>query len=186
MSTPWTSTAFGRPIHSLRLLTGAAVPMLLAVGLTGCAIENAAPATEATLWPLPMEVYSPDTALFRQVPPAKAEALLTVRTIIPGVIEGDLSPATEKYYLKRNAGGWPYSHDTCTCACGGRGGYNASIGVGGDTLDQVIVKVSFSWTAPDGTRRHIDERLGVPWLGKARKRLPNGVRLSVQIQPLAG
>src|SRR3954453_3900330 len=51
------------------------------------------------------ESVGPDTAIFREVAPEQADAVLTVRVSIPGVVESD----EHTYPLKRNPEGRGYS-----------------------------------------------------------------------------
>jgi hypothetical protein len=136
--------------------------------------------------------------MISEVDPEKAEAILTIRMFIPGVIED----GKDQYHLARtpprqcnsviesvtvNPDGSITTRGTissdaradlikCSYARGrtadGRAfGFRKSVSLDGDSADTVIVKISMNWTARDGERGRFNEELVVPWLGATRKEL---------------
>ena len=138
-----------------------------------------------------------DTTTIREVDPARAEAVLSVRLSIPGVAAG----TEDEYHLARvkpparvvesrtvNPDGSITETSTLECAplvmhsahadgrtADGRGcGYGKTVSLESQSADAVTVHMTMSWTDRQGNRGSLDEVLLVSWLGEARREVAGG------------
>jgi len=148
--------------------------------------------------------------VIRFIDSEKAEAVLTIRMLIPGVIErGD-----QQYHLTRTPPQFNYvvesetiSPDGCNTksvttssdeqvdvimsihadgrTSDGRGfGFRMSVSTEELPDNMVSVHLSMSWTDRDGKRGSLKEELVVPWLGASRKELSDGRWIAGEITPV--
>lgn len=150
-----------------------------------------------------------EDAMIREVDPDKAEAVLTIRFFIPGVIEG----GEDRYYLSRTSRPFNYVVESVTVnpdgsitergrstsagetfahashangrTADGRGfGHGKTVFIQGQSAEEVAIQLSMYWTARDGSCGNLDEELVVPWLGTSRKELGGGAWVAAEITPI--
>jgi len=153
-------------------------------------------------------VDADDFTIIRQVDPAEAEAVLTVRVFIQVPSRG----SKDQYHLARgrprpdtliaesvtvNPDGSITRKGTIRCeevdivvkvvhAHGrtkdGRGcGYRKSISIDEQFAGAVVVQLTMSWHVHDGERGSLEEELVIPWLGAMRKELAGGAWVAAEI-----
>jgi hypothetical protein len=172
--------------------TRAGLFALLAVFFAVCAanIYRAAARTsdrgQSELLPESIESWPADE-VFLQVAEHQAEAVMIVELSIPGVV----AEGQHKFPLQRNPRGTLDLGTYSGFAAHGRTKDGRSMGYGGSFRisgqpNQVVVDLSLSWTAEDGSRGDLDDQIQVPWLGRVRKSLGHGATAKVYFQPPAG
>lgn len=142
---------------------------------------------------------SEETFTIREVESVEeADAILTVRLSIPNVIES----GQDEFYLARSSSERPLDELDCVVtATRGRceemdvyrslldgrtagdreWGYSKSTFIKGQS-DEVLVRLSISWTARDGSCGELETELTVPWFGAGQKDLGGGAWIAGHIR----
>jgi hypothetical protein len=157
--------------------------VLLAAGSVGCGfgkdpMPTAEPASRPREEAREVFVFGTHNAIFQEVEPAEAEAVLIIEVVVPGFIKME----QRQFPLKRDRsgehGGW-LGYGFWLSSGGGHGvnrrsRYNGSVSIQGQSVDRLTVELDLDWTTEDGEKGKATEAVELPWLGSARKELNRG------------